>query len=111
MIALGHGRCSLARRVLVGDGACEQTERDLELHRRAQCGVAENAARYEVQVNGEAVAVRRVAYNVGSNSVMLNLATSTLQSGDTIVVSWIDLRDAKGALNLPAWRKTTAPFA
>ena len=58
---------------------------------------AAEAAHYQVEVNGVAVAVTDAIYNTGTHSVTLNLPAGSLRAGDAVRVSWQDLADASGA--------------
>jgi len=57
---------------------------------------AEDSARYAVALNGRRVAVERAAYTSRAATVTLDLPGGALRAGDTIVVSWQNLRDGQG---------------
>jgi hypothetical protein len=57
--------------------------------------VAEDSTHYAILVGGIKVEVESVQYSAARRSVVLNLPQSTLRRGDTIVVSWVGLRDAR----------------
>ncbi|MDQ3815968.1 MAG: hypothetical protein M3347_18825 [Armatimonadota bacterium] len=53
-------------------------------------------ARYAVEVNGFGVAASAASYDARSHSVTLSLPTGTLREGDSVTMSWHDLRDTQG---------------
>ena len=58
---------------------------------------AVDATHYAVQVNGQMAPVVSAVYSAGTNAVTLSLAPGTLRARDTVIVSWTNLRDVKGA--------------
>ncbi|MBV9468241.1 MAG: hypothetical protein JOZ57_03290, partial [Abitibacteriaceae bacterium] len=59
---------------------------------------ASDPAHYGVKVNGQAITVESAAYNATNHSVILSLPEGTLQSGNRVVVEWLDVADSSGKL-------------
>jgi Matrixin len=68
----------------------------LKFRQALNADVAGDAAHYQVEVNGIAIAVESASYAVGSSTVTLALPEGTAHVGDQVSVSWDDLLDADG---------------
>jgi len=60
--------------------------------------VANDAARYEVQVNGQTVSVLSTQYSAATNAITLKMAPNILRVGHRVVVCWKYLRDRNSAV-------------